>query len=97
LVVPIGADYIISEYVPDTDPEQEPGSFWEQTAPAPDDEGFRGYRGTVNGDHSGFNFGDICFNVDVNGNPVASATPCTVHYPPPLPTPTPMPTATPDQ
>ena len=89
LVVPTGADYIISEYVPDTDPEQEPGAFWEQTAPAADDEGFRGYRGTANGDQSGFDFGDICFNVDTNGNPVASSTPCTVHYPPPLPTPTP--------
>ncbi|PYT01910.1 MAG: hypothetical protein DMF63_03490 [Acidobacteria bacterium] len=91
LVVPFGATYLISEYVPDTDPEQEPGSFWEQTAPAADDEGFRGYRGTLNGDQSGFNFGDICFNVDTNGNPVASSVPCTVHYPPPLPTPTPTP------
>ena len=59
--------------------------------PAADDEGFRGYRGTLNGDQSGFNFGDICFNVDTNGNPVASSVPCTVHYPPPLPTPTPTP------
>lgn len=96
LVVPFGADYIISEFVPDTDPVQEPGGFWSQTAPAPDDEGFRGYRGTVSGDHGGFTFGNICFGVDVNGNPIASSTPCTIHYPPPLPTPTPEPTATPD-
>jgi hypothetical protein len=91
-VVPVGADFILSEYVPDTDPNVDPGSFWSQTAPAPDDEGFRGYRGTVTVDQGGFNFGNICFNVDTNGNPVASATPCSVSNPPPLPTPTPTPT-----
>ncbi|HKP69592.1 MAG TPA: hypothetical protein VJV05_09940 [Pyrinomonadaceae bacterium] len=94
--IPVGADYLISEFVPDTDPALEPGGFWAQTAPAADDEGFRGYRGTANGDLGGLNFGDICFGVDTNGNPVVSSTPCTVHYPPSLPTPTPEPTATPD-
>ena len=92
LVVPTGADYLIGELLPDTDPLTEPGSYWEQTAPAADAEGFRGYRGTVSDDQTGFNFGDICFNTDSEGNPVASATPCSVRYPgstTPTPTPTP--------
>jgi len=83
LTVPIGAQYLIGEYVPDTDPVLEPGSFWEQTAPAANDEGFRGYSGTVSVDRTGLNFGDICFHTDGDGNPIASTTPCTVHYPPP--------------
>jgi hypothetical protein len=95
LVVPTGADYIVGEYVPDTDSEEEPGSYWEQTAPAADDEGFRGYRGTASENQSGLNFGDNCFHPDSEGNPVASATPCTVSYPvretPTEPTPTPTP------
>ena len=93
LTVPVGAQYIISEDVPFTDPETEPGGFWEQTAPTADDEGFRGYRGTVSEDQGGFNFGDVCFQ---EGNPNASPTPCSVWYPPPLPTPTPTPSPTPD-
>lgn len=82
LIVPIGAQYIISEYLPDTDPELEPGGYWEQTAPLPNDEGFRGYSGTVSGDQSGFNFGDVCYH---DGNPSPQASPCTVRYPPPPP------------
>jgi hypothetical protein len=89
LIVPTGAQYIISEYLPDTDPETEPGGYWEQTAPAPNDEGVRSYSGTVSGDQGGFNFGNICFHTDSEGNPFASSTPCSVKYPPPLPTPTP--------
>jgi hypothetical protein len=92
LTVPAGAQYIISEYLPDTDPAVEPGGYWEQTGPLPNDEGFRGYSGTVSGDQSGFNFGNVCFH---EGNPSASLTPCTVRYPAPPPTPTPTPT--PDQ
>ena len=91
-VAPTGADYLIGELLPDTDPVTEPGAYWEQTAPASDDEGFRGYRGTVAGDQAGFDFGDICFFPDSDGNPVASATPCSVRYPgstTPTPTPTP--------
>lgn len=95
LVVETGADYIIGEFLPDTDPEVNPDSYWEQTAPAADDEGFRGYRGTISGDLSGLDFGDICFSVDSEGNPSALSTPCSVRYPVTEPTPTPEPTATP--
>ena len=96
LAVPIGAQYLIGEYVPDTDPDLEPGAFWEQTSPVANDEGFRGYSGTVSVDQGGLNFGDICFHTNADGNPVVSSTPCTVHYPV-LETPTPTPTPTPDQ
>ena len=95
LIAPIGAQYIIGEYLPDTDPALEPGSFWQQSAPLPNDEGFRGYGGTVSQDYSGLNFGDICFHPDDDGNPVVSATPCTVRYPV-LEAPTPTATPTPD-
>jgi hypothetical protein len=99
LTVPNGAQYIIGEYLPDTDPAIDPGAYWEQTAPAPNDEGFRGYSGTVSADQSGLNFGDICYQTDGDGNPVASATPCSVKYPnlSPTPTPTPTPSPAPDQ
>lgn len=93
LTVPIGAQYIISEYLPDTDPETEPGGYWEQTGPSPNEEGFRGYSGTASEDQGGLNFGNVCFH---DGNPSPSATPCTVRYPPPPPTPTPEPSPTPD-
>jgi hypothetical protein len=86
LTVPTGAQYIISEDPPFTDPELEPGAFWEQTAPVPNEEGFRGYNGTVSGSQGGFNFGNVCFQ---EGNPFASPTPCTVWHPAPPPTPTP--------
>jgi hypothetical protein len=92
LTVPTGAQYLIGEYLPDADPLLEPGSYWEQTAPAANDEGFRGYSGTVTADQAGFNFGDICYHPDGDGNPVASAVPCSVSYPgstTPTPTPTP--------
>ncbi len=89
LTVPTGAVYKIGEYVPDTGPD-EPGSYWQQTAPVGDDEGFQGYNGTASENQSGLNFGDVCFHPDAEGNPVASGTPCTVSYPaPPTPTPTP--------
>jgi hypothetical protein len=94
LTVPTGAQYIISEYLPDTDPAVEPGgySYWEQTAPLPNDEGFRGHSGTATGDRSGLIFGNVCFHTDADGNnPFASPTPCSVRYPPPPPTPTPTP------
>ncbi|MEO6391364.1 MAG: hypothetical protein ABIP75_05885 [Pyrinomonadaceae bacterium] len=97
LTVPIGAQYLISEYLPDTDPAVEPGgySYWEQTAPLPNDEGFRGYSGTATEDRSGLSFGNDCFHTDADGNnPLRSPTPCTVRYPA---TPTPTPTPTPDQ
>ncbi len=86
LTVPAGAQYIISEDQPFTDPELEPGAYWEQTAPLANDEGFRGYSGTVGEDQGGFNFGNVCFH---EGNPVASPVPCSVWYPAPPPTPTP--------
>lgn len=89
LTVPTGAQYLISEYLPDTNPETEPGGHWEQTAPLPNEEGFRGYTGTVSGDQSGFNFGNVCFH---EGNPSVQPTPCSVRYPAPPPTPTPTPT-----
>jgi ribosomal protein S27AE len=94
LTVPTGAQYLIGEDQPFTDPELEPNAYWEQTAPLPNDEGFRGYSGTVSEDQGGFNFGNVCFH---DGNPSASSTPCTVWYPAPPPTPTPTPTRTPDQ
>jgi hypothetical protein len=91
LIVPTGAQYIISEYLPDTDPEVDPGGYWEQTAPIPNDEGIRSYSGVVSGDQSGFNFGNICFQTDSAGNPFLSSVPCSVRYPLPPPTPTPTP------
>ena len=94
LDVTTGTQYLIGELLPDTDPEQEPGSYWEQTAPAANDEGFRGYSGTVSEDQAGLDFGDICYHPGAdpeNDPPVASAIPCTVSYPEPLPTPTPTP------
>lgn len=92
LTVPVGAQYLVSEYLPDTDPAVEPGGYWEQTAPLPNEEGFRGYIGTASADQSGLNFGNHCFRTDSAGNPFLSATPCSVKYPPPPPTPTPTPT-----
>lgn len=97
MTVPVGAQYLISEYLPDTDFLTEPDGYWEQTGPAPDAEGFRGYIGTVSGDQGGFNFGNVCFHTDIAGNPIQSSTPCTVGYPPSPPTePTPTPTPTPE-
>ncbi len=89
LTLPIGAQYIISEYLPDTDPETEPGGYWEQTAPLPNEEGFRGYSGTVGATPPTFNFGDVCFH---EGNAFPQPTPCGVRYPAPPETPTPTPT-----
>lgn len=93
--VPTGADYLIGELLPDTDQTLEPGSYWEQTGPAADSEGFRGYRGTVTDDQGGFNFGDVCFHIDEAGNPIGQSTPCSVKYQT-FETPTPTPTPTPD-
>src|SRR5215204_2355688 len=92
--VPTGSEYFIGEFLPFTGPDGEPGSYWAQTAPVADTEGFQGYRGTANGDQTGLDFGNICFNPDSAGNPIAPATPCAVSYTPPPP-PTPMPTETP--
>jgi hypothetical protein len=92
LTVPVGAQYLISEDSLFTDPETEPGGFWEQTGPAPNDEGFRGYSGTVSSeDQGGLNFGNVCFHFDSGGNPTQQSTPCSVWYPSPPPTPTPTP------
>jgi hypothetical protein len=88
LTVPAGAQFIISEYLPDTDPEFEPGGYWEQTAPLPNEEGFRGYTGTATADQTGFRFGNVCF---LEGNPFPQPTPCSVRYPAPPATPTPTP------
>lgn len=74
----------------------DPGGYWEQTAPLPNDEGIRSYSGTVTGDQSGFNFGNACFRTDSSGNAFLSATPCSVSYPPAPPTPTPTPSPTPN-
>ncbi len=94
LNVPIGAQYIIGEYLPDTGSVDPPGSFWQQTAPSANAEGFRGYFGTMIENQSGFNFGDVCFHPGGNPEndpPVASATPCGISYPGSEPTPTPTP------
>lgn len=93
LTVPVGAQYFVSEYPPDTDFNVEPDAYWEQTGPLPPgDEGFRGYRGIVSEDMSGLNFGNRCFRINSAGNPVVQTSPCTVRYPEPPPTPTPTPT-----
>ena len=92
LTVPIGVQYIISEDLLFTDPETEPGGYWEQTGPSPNGEGFRGYSGTVSEDQGGLNFGNICFH---EGNPSPQTMPCSVWYPPGPPTPTPTPTPSP--
>lgn len=89
LLVPPGAQYLIGEFLPDTGSGDPPGSYWEQTAPAANDEGFRGYIGTASENQTGLNFGDVCYYPDGT----ASATPCDVSYPvfetpPPEPTPT---------
>ena len=98
LAVPTGAEYLIGEYLPDTDPEVDPGAYWEQTAPAANAEGFRGYFGTVTEDQNNFRFGDICYRSDSEGNAVPSATPCSVKYPAsPEPSPSPSPSPTPEQ
>jgi hypothetical protein len=90
LSVPTGAEYEVGEYLPYT---TESGSYWAQTAPVADGEGFQGYRGTASGDHTNLNFGDVCFRPDG----AASTTPCGVSYePPPPPSPTPTPTPCPD-
>lgn len=92
LTVPIGSQYVISEDLLFTDPETEPGGFWEQTGPLPNGEGFRGYSGTVSVDQGGLNFGNVCFHFDSEGNPLPQqSTPCSVWYPAPPPTPTPTP------
>lgn len=93
MTVPVGAQYIISEYLPDTDPELESGpyTYWDQTGPTANEEGFRGYAGTVSEDQGGFDFGNVCYHTDSLGNPIESSTPCSVRYPPPPPTPTPTP------
>ena len=96
LTVPSGAQYIVSEYLPDTDPELEPSGYWDQSSPLPNEEGFRGYSGTASEDRGGLNFGNICFHTDSEGNAFAQAMPCSVRYPAPPPTPTPTPSPTPD-
>ena len=90
LTVPAGAQYIVSENLPDTDPEVESNGFWEQTAPLPNEEGARSYSGTASEDQT-FLFGNVCFHTGSEGEPVLSETACSVWYPPPLPTPTPTP------
>ena len=92
LTVPIGAQYVIGEDLLFTDPETEPGGYWEQTGPSPNDEGIRGYSGTVSEDRGGLNFGNVCYHTDSEGNAFQQATPCSVWYPAPPPTPTPTPT-----
>jgi hypothetical protein len=97
ITVPTGVEYTVLEILPFTGPDGEPGSYWQQTAPAADNEGFQGYQGTANGDQTNLNFGNICYNPDAQGNPVASSSPCPVSdVPPPPPTPTPTPTPCPD-
>src|SRR4030095_4645455 len=97
LTVLTGAEYFVGEFLPFTGPDGEPGSYWQQTGPVADVEGFQGYRGTANGDQLGLDFGNICFKPDAGGHPVLSATPGPVSdLPPPAPTPTPTPTPCPD-
>lgn len=91
--VPTGSEYTVLEIVPFTGVNGEPGSYWQQTSPVANEEGFQGYQGTANGDQLNLNFGNICYEPDANGNPAASTEPCPVgDVPPPPPTPTPTPT-----
>lgn len=92
MTVPTGAQYIVTEYLPDTDPETESGGYWDQTGPSPNDEGLRGYSGTARADQGGLNFGNVCYHTDNDGNGFLQSSPCTVRYPAPPPTPTPSPT-----
>jgi hypothetical protein len=97
ITVPTGVEYTVLEFLPFTGPDGQPGSYWQQIAPVADSEGFQGYVGTVNGDQTNLNFGNICYVPNSDGNPVASATPCPVSdLPPPDPTPTPTATPCPD-
>lgn len=95
--VPVGSEYLVFEVLPFTGPDGEPGSYWQQTAPASNGEGLRSYQGTATADQFNLNFGNICFKPDAQGNPQASPSPCPVSdVPPPPPTPTPTPTPCPD-
>ena len=56
--VPDGATYSVRELLPIT---CETGTYWVQTGPVADSNGFQGYNGTANGDVTNLDFGDICF------------------------------------
>ena len=92
LPVTTGSEYQIFEILPFTGPDGEPGSYWQQTAPAANSEGLRGYQGTAVADQLNLDFGNICYTPAG-----ASPEPCPVSdLPPPPPTPTPTPTPCPE-
>ncbi|PYS99644.1 MAG: hypothetical protein DMF63_11225 [Acidobacteria bacterium] len=62
--VPAGSAYKVDEILPDPCPD---GSYWIQTAPAADSEGFQGYTGTAFQNVTGLDFGDICFTDGTGG------------------------------
>jgi hypothetical protein len=56
--IPAGSAYVVEELLPGTG---ENGSYWVQTAPVADSQGFQSYSGTANADVTGLDFGNICF------------------------------------
>ncbi|HKP68478.1 MAG TPA: hypothetical protein VJV05_04290 [Pyrinomonadaceae bacterium] len=62
--IPAGSVYRVSEILPDG---CEPGSYWLQTAPVADNQGFQGYTGTAFTNVTGLDFGDICFTQGTGG------------------------------
>ena len=59
--IPTGSNYKVCEILPITCPSDAPGSYWVQTAPAPDSLGEQCYSGTANSNVTNLNFGDVCF------------------------------------
>jgi len=62
--VPAGSSYRVLEILPDPCAD---GSYWLQTAPVADINGFQGYTGTAFENVSGLDFGDICFTQGTGG------------------------------
>jgi hypothetical protein len=69
--VPSGADYRVEEILPCVDENNDlvcdSGAYWVQTAPVADSTGFQGYEGTVTGNVSGLDFGDVCLHQATGG------------------------------
>ncbi len=62
ITIPNGSSYKVCEVLPITCPTDRAGSYWVQTAPAPDSLGEQCYSGTAQGAAiSGLDFGDLCF------------------------------------
>jgi hypothetical protein len=62
--IPAGSTYRVDEILPDPCSD---GSYWLQTAPVADSEGFQGYEGAAFENVTDLNFGDICFSQGTGG------------------------------